>query len=286
MISASTNNARPEKEQSQRVIDIAGTFNFRDLGGYCGHEGRLTRWQSLYRSAQLDRLDEAGIEALAKLDVKTVIDLRFPEETTLYPTMREGFPNARFYSWHDEVSISEQVEHSASRGPSWRESLASNDPAKVREAMRINYPLKLYSHSAIYRRLLLRLIDNKTPLIFHCAAGKDRTGVAAALILSLIGVDNEQIVNDYMLTKNQIGGREETWLAGGASKREKYTELQRQLAKQPREMLKPVFDADQSYIETLLDYVAATYGSFERYALKQLELEYPQLEQLRDNLLC
>ncbi len=272
----------------QRVLSIAGTLNFRDLGGYKSTTGQTTKWGKVYRSAQLDRLDPAGVNDLAALKVRSVIDLRFSEESELYPTMRAAFPNAEFFSWHDEVyegSEDQPTPNSDLVRSSWRDSLESNDPNQVREAMRTNYPTKLYSHRAIYRRMMLRLIHQDTPLVFHCAAGKDRTGVAAALILSILGVDNAQIIEDYMLTQSLIEGRMEAWLAGGATDSDKYQDFQRQLAAQPRELLAPVFEADQRYIETLLDYVGETYETFENYALSKLQLTHAELDQLRHNLL-
>lgn len=284
----STTQAR-ENLTINRVVEIDGTFNFRDLGGYHTDDGRTVKWRKVFRSAQLHSLSEEGISTLASLGIKTVMDLRFYEETDNYPTILRALPSAQFFNWDDEVFSPKGGESEATTGDrmrrSWRDSLDSNDPAVVREAMRSNYPTKLYSHRAIYRRMLLRLIEGNSPLLFHCAAGKDRTGVAAALILSLLGVDNKQIIEDYMLTQNLIEGRMEAWLAGGATNQEQYQGFQKKLSEQPSEMLKPVFEADRSYIDTLLDYVEYTYGSFEAYALQQLELDHGQLGELRCNLL-
>jgi protein-tyrosine phosphatase len=133
--------------------------------------------------------------------------------------------------------------------------------------------------------MLLRLIEAKTPLMFHCAAGKDRTGVAAALLLSLLGVGYEQIIDDYLLTQQVVDQLMGAWNAGGATGAEDYQDFQGNLARQPRELIQPVFDADPAYIETLLDYVDATYGSFINYALDQLAMSEQQLENLRGNLL-
>lgn len=278
----------PENINANRVINIDGTLNFRDLGGYKTAEGRTVKWRKMFRSAQLHSLSEAGISALAGLNIKTVVDLRFCDELKNYPTILRALPSAEIFTWDDEVfkpdsGDSEAVNAERMRG-SWRDSLDSNDPAVVREAMRSNYPTKLYSHRAIYRRLLLRLIAGKAPLLFHCAAGKDRTGVAAALILSLLGVNDQQIIEDYMLTQNLIEGRMEAWLAGGATNQEQYEGFQKKLAEQPSAMLKPVFEADRSYIDTLLDYVEKTYGSFHSYAVKQLELSEDQITALRNHL--
>ena len=269
---------------TQRVLKIDGSLNFRDLGGYRTDSGQTVKWRTVYRSAQLDRLTTKGIKDLATLDIKTVVDLRFSDESGKYPTIAAAVPNAEMLSWHNE-QVSNSGDTSELMIRSWRDSLATNDPKQVREAMRINYPQKLYTHGAIYRKMLLRLIDGGSPLVFHCAAGKDRTGVAAALILSLLGVNNQQIIEDYMLTQKELEGRMEVWLAAGATNNENQEDFQSQLLRHPKELLKPIFDADKSYIETLLDYVKSTYGSFSRYAIQRLELSESEISALKTSLL-
>ena len=269
---------------NQRVLQIDGALNFRDLGGYRSVDGRQVRWGKLYRSAQLDRLSEQGIHELAQLNLRTVIDLRFSGETQRFPTIRKAVPGAEIFSWHDEID-QEAGDKSTKIKLGWRDSLESRDPAQVREAMRINYPQKLYSHRAIYRKMLLRLSEGRTPLVFHCAAGKDRTGVAAALVLSLLGISEQQIVDDYLLTQRELENKMETWFAGGATGHDEYQGFQNSLAKQPKELLKPIFDADVNYIKTLLDYVSTTYGSFSQYTEQKLGLDLRVQDTLRDHLL-
>ena len=274
-----------QKSQPERILRIDGVINFRDLGGYQTADGNSVKWGRVYRSAQLDRLTEQGIVQMIKLDVKTVIDLRFEEETARYPTIRDAFPNASIIAWQDESQGETFAQQSSDMKFSWRDSLDSNDPAMVREAMRLNYPKKLYSHHAIYRKMLLSIIDGNAPLVFHCAAGKDRTGVAAALILSLLGVSDETIVDDYLLTQQEIGKLTQTWLAGGATDNDQYQDFQSKLAKRPAELVAPIFAADIEYIKTLLEYVNNEYGSFEQYAITQLKLDASQIEDLRGELL-
>lgn len=267
-----------------RVLSIDGALNFRDLGGYTTSAGLVVKWGQIYRSAQLDRLSQRGIIELADLRIQTVVDLRFSDETQRYPTIVAAVPDAEILSWHDEQEMG-SLEQSDAIKKTWRDSLDSNDPATVREAMRVNYPQKLYSHRAIYRKMVLRLCEGKTPLVLHCAAGKDRTGVAAALILSLLGVGNDQIVEDYMLTQSQLEGRVEGWFAGGACSDDNYQNFQEKLLHQRKEMLQPIFDADPTYIQTLLDYVDQRYGSFERYAREKLLLSDDSLKALRRRML-
>ena len=151
--------------------------------------------------------------------------------------------------------------------------------------MRINYPQKLYSHAAIYRKMLVLLTESKTPLLFHCAAGKDRTGVAAALILSLLGVSDQDIVKDYLLTQAELEGHIETWLTGGATDSQNNRDFQNSLKRYPAHVLKPIFTADEIYIKSLLDYVEDNYGDFKNYALRILNLDQSLIDQLQKHLL-
>ena len=274
----------PDNKLMPRVLTISGAVNFRDLGGYQTPDGRHVKWGKVFRSAQLDRLTDQGIKELKALDVKVVVDLRFSEESVKSPTVKAAVPNAEMLSWHDEFQDDSESRSSAMKR-SWRDSLETNDPAQVREAMRVNYPQKLYSHRAIYKKMLLRLVQGQVPLVFHCAAGKDRTGVAAALILSLLGVSNEQIVEDYLLTQNEIKHLMDSWVAGGATSEGEYEDFQQRLMRQPRELIQPVFDADVNYIKTLLDYVDSEYQGFENYTTRNLEMSSSDINALRLNLL-
>ncbi|MFT5572021.1 MAG: protein-tyrosine phosphatase [Cryomorphaceae bacterium] len=273
-----------EANRNTRILNIEGVINFRDLGGYQSDDGRQVKWGKVYRSAQLDRMSSEGVRALSELGIKAVVDLRFSEESAKYPTMQEAVPLAEMLSWHDEFQDDGDLRASTMQ-MSWKDSLDSLDPQQVREAMRINYPQKLYSHRAIYRKMLLCLAHDKTPLVFHCAAGKDRTGVAAALILSLLGVSDQQIVEDYLLTQNEVANLLDSWLAAGATDSDDYEDFQQRMMRLPREVIQPVFEADQAYIETLLEYVNKTYSSFAAYALEVLDFTEQDQALLKERLL-
>jgi protein-tyrosine phosphatase len=269
---------------NQRILEIEGVINFRDLGGYQTQDSRTVRWGRVYRSAQLDRMSDKGAKELSALGIKTVVDLRFSEEAKRYPTMLHAVPDADIFTWHDSFDGDNNGEGDAIK-LSWRRSLESNDSAQVREAMRVNYPKKLYSHKAIYKKMLMRIMEQQTPLVFHCAAGKDRTGVAAALILSLLGVSDGVIIEDYLLTQRATQGLLDSFHAGGATGPQGNSDFQHKLASYPRELIQPIFDADLSYITTLMNYVSEQYGSFSQYATSVLDLGADDIERLRDRLL-
>jgi len=145
--------------QRQQVLPIDGVINFRDLGGYQGHNGKRVRYERVYRSAQLSQITDLGAQQAASLGIKSIMDLRFEDEIARFPTVRNAFPNAEIVSWNDcqpQELDSSQPKPSVGKG-SWRDSLDSHDPIQVREAMRINYPQKLYSHQHIYKDMLLLL---------------------------------------------------------------------------------------------------------------------------------
>ena len=270
--------------KNQRILDIPGVINFRDLGGYQTQDTRTVRWGKVYRSAQLDRMTDQGVKDMAALGIKTVIDLRFSDETKRYPTLLDAVPDADILTWHNEFD-GDTAEKSQAIKRSWQQSLDSNDPAQVREAMRINYPKKLYSHQAIYKTMLMRLVDEQTPLVFHCAAGKDRTGVAAALILSLLGVSDQVIIEDYLITQEATENLLKSFHAGGATGPQGNSDFQHKLASYPRALVQPVFDADVSYIKTLMTYISEQYGGFNQYALDVLGFDSSHIERLRNRLL-
>lgn len=262
--------------QESRVLPIEGAINLRDLGGYETKDGRRIKWHRIYRSGQLDRFTEAGCMQMNKLAIGSVIDLRTEIEMQSYPSNTAALQGAQWLSWQK----GEIPEH-LSDISGWRMSLALNDSEAIRKAMKENYPIKLYSHRSAYRTLLDHLINSESPVLFHCAAGKDRTGVGAAIILGLLGVPEETIIEDYLLTQEQLSDKLESWLVGGATVEDQYKAFQQLIADIPFEIIKPVFDADRTYIEYLLEYVNDRYQGFEAYAEKVLEVSEKQIEDLR-----
>ncbi len=269
-----------------RFLPIDGVVNFRDLGGYRGLNGRTVKWGRVFRAGQLDRPSQEGKRSLQRLNIATVVDLRFDEETSRYPTDKTALPNAEFMTWQAFYDADSQSENTADEiKMSWRSALDTHDPDAVREAMRVNYPVKLYSHKGVYRAMLDRLITGDTPLVFHCAAGKDRTGVGAALILGLLGVSRDDIVEDYLLTQHEVHKLLDHFRAGGAAGTDDYKDMQNRLRQYPSEVVAPVFEADPNYIKTLMDYVEREYGDFSSYADRVLGLGKTQQQALCESLL-
>jgi len=159
----------------ERVVNPEGTTNFRDLGGYLAYNGSQVAWRTLFRSDSLDRLTERGVEAFLALGIKTVINLRSEN------TEAKDVPGV--------VSAVRMVYLP------WDMKGAIEDVPQT-------YRNFVWDNLNVFREAFLLLADKgNLPLLFHCAAGKDRTGILAAVILKSLGVGDETICADYVLTE-------------------------------------------------------------------------------------
>ncbi|MFI9112843.1 tyrosine-protein phosphatase [Streptomyces venezuelae] len=173
----------------RRHIPFERLHNFRDLGGYPTADGGTVRWETLYRSDSLAKLADAGptdLERFRSLGVATVIDLRYPWEIAA----KGRLPETEDVSWHNL-----SVEHR----PYDQEAI---DPALDPWRYLADRFAEVAEDGAVELRTALEVIAAADgPLVFHCASGKDRTGLLAALVLALLGVPDEEILADFALTE-------------------------------------------------------------------------------------
>jgi protein-tyrosine phosphatase len=187
--------APPDITAPCRHVRLDGCFNFRDLGGYQGAGGRRVRWRRVYRADAPHALTGPDEHALAQLGLHTVIDLRTATEGTARYV--DVLPAAAHY----EVPMLDVV-------PSGDELAAWIEPAFVSA----RYLEMLEAGADAVVEVLAILTDpSAAPALFHCSAGKDRTGILAAVVLSLLGVADEVIVADYTLSAPAMH-RFVTWL--------------------------------------------------------------------------
>jgi len=168
-----------------RRIPFEQVFNFRDLGGYAGEDGRTVRWRRLFRADGLNRLQPEEEETFAALGIATVVDLR---------TIDEAEHGGRFPTHVWDVTYRHLPLFDVL--PDWPEDIG--DPA-LYLAQRY---LEMYAtgHDTIVTMFELLADEASYPLVFHCAAGKDRTGIIAALVLDVLGVASDVIAGDYALS--------------------------------------------------------------------------------------
>lgn len=169
-----------------RRIDLTGPVNFRDLGGYETGDGRLVRWRRLFRSDSLSPVTAEDARLLTEeLGLLAVIDLRTPKEVE-----REGRGGLADVALHyHHIPLVDDVEHDPDRP--WDRSLHEAYAHILgKRAARLSEALEVIAGEVA-----------EHPTVFHCVAGKDRTGIVAALVLGLVGVSDEDIVADYALTQ-------------------------------------------------------------------------------------
>ena len=171
-----------------RRLELEGAYNVRDIGGYETVDGHRTRWKTFLRSDGMHRLTAGDQETLLGYGLKTVVDLRRTDEVEEKPNVFEG--SARVAYVRHNLGGDEQAS-----APEPAEDLDT-----VHKTAR-NYSRNLDSRQEQYRETLATLATpGALPAIFHCTAGKDRTGMIAALILGNAAVPTETIVEDYALS--------------------------------------------------------------------------------------
>lgn len=183
--------------QPERFIALEGAFNLRDLGGYATADGHTLRWRRLFRADGPDRLTPADRRIVAGLGIRTVLDLRSGDEAAsstwpvdddalfLHLPVIDALPNR-----------------------------AALPPLHSAEELGRRYLFRLETGLASITRAVQTLAVRATmPALFHCSAGKDRTGILAAVVLSLLGVDEATIIEDYARSAEPMVRRIAVWEA-------------------------------------------------------------------------
>ncbi len=177
-----------------RHVPLAGQPNFRDLGGYAAGDGRRTKWGVVYRSGELSQLSDDDVGRLGELGVRTVVDLRSPQEVSARGEGRLP-PGAQVFAL--PIASSDMF---ANLIPMFLKGDFSQVPPDLLD--QINRML-VRDFTAQYAGLLGALSDPANrPLVFHCTQGKDRAGFGAAMVLSALGVPWETVIDDYLLSNH------------------------------------------------------------------------------------
>ena len=174
-----------------RHLNLSGASNFRDLGGYPTADGRTVRWRQIFRSNHLGHLTDGDVAVLRELGVRSAFDFRGTEERTAALC---GMPEISVHSLPVEPTVVAALRAIMAAG-----TPLSTDHAV--EVMRGSYSGYVQNNTPHFRTLFAHLLEeDRAPLVIHCTAGKDRTGFACALILHTLGVSEDIISEDYLLT--------------------------------------------------------------------------------------
>lgn len=261
----------------ERHIPMEGTPNFRDLGGYPTRCGRTVRYGKLFRSGVLSALSSSDLELMQALNIATICDFRRHEEVERDPTRLP--PQSPPKIVHIPIDP-------GSRG-SFFEQLAesdtiasSNEQFDMADFMvSINRAFALEHHESFKAMLnQIAALEDDAGLLFHCSAGKDRTGFGAALILACLNVDRETIVEDYLLTGTYFQPDSE-------SKRltEKYAQYG--FADVDPMIIRPMLEVRAEYIGEAFRAIDEHYASIDSYLASVYDLSSEDLDTLRAQLL-
>jgi protein-tyrosine phosphatase len=220
----------------ERVITLEGAVNFRDLGGYATADSRRTRWRVLFRADGLGELSPADFAVMRDLGIRTVVDLRSGYEVGQSRFDVEAHPaDFHHFPFIDQLPDVESWDRQPGLlGAQYKEMLDDAAPQ-------------------IIGALEVLAAPEAQPAVFHCTAGKDRTGVLSAVVLSLLGVDEPTVVADYALSGAAMQRLRAKLLVNYPEGRETI------------ENIDEVFSADPAQMELLLDHVRDQYGSVSAY---------------------
>ncbi|AGL20469.1 tyrosine-protein phosphatase [Actinoplanes sp. N902-109] len=238
-----------------RSLTFSTTYNFRDVGGYAGLDGREVRWRQLFRSDSLHRLRGDDLQTFGELGIRTVIDLRRTREIERHGRV----PDAAGLTYHNPV-----IEH-----VDWETVPEPTGLPRARWLADRYLNFAEDGHAGLAAALGLIADPQAAPVVVHCMAGKDRTGVVCALTLSLLGVSDADIAEDYALTEASM------------------VSLSAYLQSTSPDMVQDkyhMFECPQDAMLMFLDDLRARHGSVEAY-VRDIGITAEQVTALRDHLL-
>ncbi|MDL2401880.1 tyrosine-protein phosphatase [Rhizobium mayense] len=242
-----------------RHFRLNGAHNVRDLGGYQAGDA-VTQWRRLFRADALHRLDATDIDALLEAGLRTVIDLRHAGELEQAPSPFKGSAEVRYIN----VSLFEQLVPTLTPGGQYADG----------DVLLDLYLKALALRGEAFRDVLHHIADaDQGVVMFHCTAGKDRTGMIAALLLGAAGVDRDTIVADYALTRPAIEPIVAELLADAKTRGIDPEQFSRLLVSEPATMF------------ATLDHIEAKHGGIAAY-LSGIGVDAVTIGKLRSRLVA
>lgn len=239
------------------AVALDGASNFRDVGGLATLHGSLVRKAQVYRSDHLARLSEADQRRLQALGVTRCVDLRGHSEREVTPYHLPG-------AEHEHLAIEPMVVMRL------RELRARGQHPTLAEATKImcdTYRGFVLHQGPVFGRLLARIATHEDALVFHCTAGKDRTGMAAALLLESLGVHRDDVMEDYLLT-NRLYRRDHQLVEEG-----------------PAEVLDVLWKVQADFLQSAWRCVDEEFGGLDNYLHGPIGLGRAGIHQLQARLL-
>ena len=256
---------------AERLLPLEGGRNFRDMGGYTTADGRTVRWGKVFRSGAMARLTPADQDYLVKLGVRQVYDFRTTSEREQEQAVwLQNTPGLDYWTRDYEMS-------SADLGRLMTSEFTGKD---ARDAMIALYNKLPYEQQPAYSEMFRSMVAGRTPLAFNCTAGKDRAGLAAALILTALGVPRDTVMADYLLTNRYL-----PMAYSARTMKDGKSEMESMMSRLSPEAIEAFLGADPEYLRTSFAAIEARNGTIDNYLRDELGLSDEDRAALQARLL-
>lgn len=253
------------KNETEKVIQIKKVNNFRTVGNIKNTEGRTLKSGKLYRSAHLHKLKKKSFDDIEKLGIKEVIDLRNSKEISQSPDQLPAETVYKKYSaFEDEGDQLAQAKKLVLKG-----KVNASDADK---RMIDFYREYVTENPATIKVIITEILDSKDPVLYHCTAGKDRTGIVTALILTILKFDKKTIYNEYLLSNNFRKGLVEKRLRLANSLHFIYPKMDLQV-------LEKLSWVEKRYLDAAFGEIDKKYGSTDAYIQQVLGISDTKREE-------
>lgn len=247
-------------------------MNFRQMGGLEGRDGRRIKPGLFWRSAGLDQPQPEDIDQIKSLNLKTIVDLRGQKERGAFPT------HPALNRLCDTMWSPSEAENSKTEA--FVLLSKSGDEGTLIDAIASLYTQIAEQHAAQVRMVFDAIASNSVPILVHCAAGKDRTGVVVAIVLETLGVDRSDIMSSYLETNDHLDwDRLSIAATAGTGVRENSLDLMTAPA------LALLKRAHPQFLEAAFSHIDTRYGSVEVYLRQKVGVSSTTIERVRENLL-